>query len=63
MLCPGVSSLEDLDLTGQEDPVVLRALISAMPAQAAYREGEEDAVMCGLGVKKYRYAFLPMPRS
>ena len=42
----GVGGLEDMDLTGQEDPVVLRAFISTMPAQAAYREGE-DTVVCG----------------
>ena len=32
--------LEDLDLTGQEDPVILHAVIAAMPSQTAYREGE-----------------------
>ena len=47
----GVGSLEDMDLTGQEDPIVLRAFISAMPAQAAYREGEDTVIYVWMSVK------------
>ena len=31
-------SLDDLDLTGQEDPVVLHAVIATLPSQTAYKE-------------------------
>ena len=34
------SPLDDLDLTGQEDPVILHTVIAALPSQLAYREGE-----------------------
>jgi len=36
------SSLEDLDLTGQEFPVILHAVIATIPSQLAYREGQKS---------------------
>ena len=35
----GQSALEGVDITGQEDPVILHAVIAAMAPQAAYKEG------------------------
>ncbi len=37
---PGQSILEDTDLTGQEDPVILHAVIATLPSQTAHKEGE-----------------------
>lgn len=31
--------MEDLDLTGQEDPVFLHIAIKSLPVHAAYKEG------------------------
>ena len=34
------SPLDDFDLTGQEDPVILHTVIATLPSQQAYKEGE-----------------------
>ena len=34
-----MKSIEELDLTGQEDPVFLHIAIKSLPVQAAYKEG------------------------
>ena len=31
--------LEDIELTGQEDPLVLHSVIATLPSNMAYREG------------------------
>ena len=39
MILSGLNNVEDLDLTGQEDPILLHAAINTLPIHAAYKEG------------------------
>ena len=39
MILSGLNNVEDLDLTGQEDPILLHAAINTLLIHAAYKEG------------------------
>ena len=40
--CVGGAGEHDVELTGGEDPVILHAVVSALPVAQAYKEGERS---------------------
>ena len=64
MILSGLSNVEDLDLTGQEDPILLRAAINTLLVHAAYKEGmmyireEQDIPLDTRGEELYCYWYI-----